>query len=343
MSDEVRLWRVGSGERLQELSRSKLDLEERLQEWLAADISVIAQDLMVIGREVETDYHGYIDMLCVDPAGDLVVIGLKRDKTPREIVAQALDYASWVVDLSSERIVGIAQAYLGDVSFEAAFRNSFGVDVPELLNGDHRILVVGSMIDASSERIMRYLSDHHGVNINAATFQYFRDADGSEILARVFLMEPADVELSSRTRGSSKRLPNLTYEELLAIALEAGVGDLYLHALTSFETVLQKTTTRTSVSLKGRFDRSRIAVLNLIPGESSSELGLGYQVYSHRLAALTGLSLEEVEALVPARHEHWTFDPADPDYEGYQGTFANFEEIDRMAKALAGHLTNGST
>lgn len=334
MSDEVRLWRVASGEKLLELSRSKLNLEERLQEWLAGDISVLAPGLLVIGREVETDYRGYIDILCVDANGDLVVVELKRDKTPREIVAQALDYASWVADLSGDRVASIAQEYLGQ-PLEQAFRSSFGTDLPELLNADHRILIVGSMIDASSERIMRYLSDRHGVNINAATFQYFCDSDGSEYLARVFLMEPSDVELSSRKHGSSKRLPNLSYEELLALAVEAGVGELYTYAMSKFESVLQKTTTRTSVSFKGRFEGSRNAVLNLIPGESSSAGGLRYQIYKHRFARLAGIPVEQAEALMPASREYWTFDPADPDYEGYQGGIMSTEEIDRLANALA--------
>jgi hypothetical protein len=46
------------------------------------------------------------------------------------------------------------------------------------------MLVVGSVIDSSSERIIRYLSGAHGVNINAATFNYFRLGDGKELLAR---------------------------------------------------------------------------------------------------------------------------------------------------------------
>lgn len=71
--------------------RASLDLESRLEEWLAADISILDPGLLVIGCEVETDFGGFIDLLCVDVAGDLVVVELKRDKTPREITAQALD------------------------------------------------------------------------------------------------------------------------------------------------------------------------------------------------------------------------------------------------------------
>ena len=60
MPNEVRLWRVKDGERLSEITQSALDLESRLQEWLARDISVLDPNLLVIGREVETDFGGYI-------------------------------------------------------------------------------------------------------------------------------------------------------------------------------------------------------------------------------------------------------------------------------------------
>ncbi len=87
MLDEVRLWRIGPDETLSEIQHAALDLEARLQEWLARDISVLDPGLLVIGREAETDFGGYIDLLCINAVGDLVVIELKRDKTPREITA----------------------------------------------------------------------------------------------------------------------------------------------------------------------------------------------------------------------------------------------------------------
>ena len=173
MGAEVHLWQVAENEQLSEITAAPLDLESRLQEWLARDISILDPTLLVIGREVETDFGGFIDILCIDAEGDLVIVELKRDRTPREITAQALDYASWVTGLSNDRVTAIADDYL-DAGLESKFTARFGVELPETLNGDHRILVVGSQIDPSSERIMRYLSDEHGVNINAATFQYFQ-------------------------------------------------------------------------------------------------------------------------------------------------------------------------
>ena len=55
-------------------------------------------------------------LLCLDEVGDVVVVELKRDKTPREITAQALDYGSWVKDLSHERIATIAGDYFRDMN-----------------------------------------------------------------------------------------------------------------------------------------------------------------------------------------------------------------------------------
>ncbi|MBK8232362.1 MAG: DUF91 domain-containing protein [Candidatus Eisenbacteria bacterium] len=100
MAEDVRLWRIDGENRLQEIVRSPLDLEARIEAWLEQDIAVLDPGLLVIGRQVETDFGGLIDLLCLNAAGDLVVVELKRDRTPREITAQILDYASWASELS---------------------------------------------------------------------------------------------------------------------------------------------------------------------------------------------------------------------------------------------------
>ena len=93
MPEEIRLWVVGNNGSLGEVKRGQLDLEKRIEDWLAADISILSRDLMVIGRQVPTTFGGYVDLLCLDQGGDLVVVELKRDKTPREITAQVLFFA----------------------------------------------------------------------------------------------------------------------------------------------------------------------------------------------------------------------------------------------------------
>ena len=92
---ELGIWRIDGG--LEKLEVKSLDLEDRLEGFLDADISIASPQWMIIGRQVYTDYGKYIDLLAIDGDGNLVVLELKRNRTPREVVAQLLDYGPWVM------------------------------------------------------------------------------------------------------------------------------------------------------------------------------------------------------------------------------------------------------
>lgn len=332
MSKEVQLWKIEPGDRLAEVTPGKLNLEARIEAWLEKDITILDPGLLVIGRQVRTDHAGKIDLLCIEATGDLVVVELKRDCTPREITAQALDYGSWVQELLPERITSIAEAHLGEGKFEEAFRQRFESDLPETLNESHRLLIVGSEIDPASERIIRYLSDTYGVNINAATFQYFQENEGRELLARVFLLKPAQVEHQSRTKGQSKRRMVLTDETLDAQAEEHGVTPLFTYARRAFSAHLGVNRTTSGVT----FQREGRAYLGLLPAESNPSDGLRYQVYHRRIATLAGCTPAEVEQKLPGTREPWNqyAKSPNPDYQGFRGFFQSTAEIDAFADVL---------
>jgi hypothetical protein len=69
---------------------------------------------MVIGRQVPTPWDKRIDLLCIDGEGKLIVLELKRDKTEREIVAQTLDYGSFVRTMQSDEVRRIFAKYQKD-------------------------------------------------------------------------------------------------------------------------------------------------------------------------------------------------------------------------------------
>ncbi|NLW09022.1 MAG: DUF91 domain-containing protein [Firmicutes bacterium] len=99
---ELGVWRIDEG--LKSVEFSSLDIESRLEDILDENISIASPNWLVIGRQVRTDYGTIIDLLALDQDANLIVIELKRDKTPRDIIAQVLDYGSWVRELKADRL-----------------------------------------------------------------------------------------------------------------------------------------------------------------------------------------------------------------------------------------------
>jgi hypothetical protein len=190
-----------TGNDLVPVPRGRIGSEEMLETWISNDPRIIGLDVLVIGRQIVTDFNGRIDILAMDREGDLTVIELKRDRTPRDVIAQILDYASWVASLTTRQVHEHAMAKLGR-PLEEAFRERFDAELPETLNGNHTMVVVASELDASSKRIVEYLAEVHGVGINTAFFRTFED-EGQQFLATDWLMDQQEV----RERSESKKRP----------------------------------------------------------------------------------------------------------------------------------------
>lgn len=196
MPVEFGIWRLDASP--QKLQPAVMPKEAALESLIASDISVLGLDLLVIGRQVITSYGKKVDLLAIDAEGSLHVIELKRDKTPREVVAQSLDYGLWVKGLSYEQVANISSAYLGGKRLEEAYFERFGAAVPDAINQEHKLVIVASELDASTERIVTYLSASYGVPINVLFFRYFVDGD-RHYLARTWLIEPSEAEANVKS------------------------------------------------------------------------------------------------------------------------------------------------
>ena len=185
------LWTVAGGN-LHEVPASKLDAEDRLEAWIVGDPTIIGLDVLVIGNQVRTEFGGFVDILAIERTGDLVLIELKKDKTPREVVAQVLDYATWLRTLSFSEVDALAQKSL-QKSLSDAFFEHFGEPVPESINATHSMVIVASELDDSSQRIVEYLAEEHGVSINAVFFSFFR-LGRQELLGRAWLLNPSELQ-----------------------------------------------------------------------------------------------------------------------------------------------------
>ena len=205
MPIEVGVWRIDQG--LKAVHFKELEQEAVLQQIIAGDISVVDSRLMVIGREVSTAFGGRVDVLAIDAAGNLAVIELKRNRTPREIVAQILDYGSWVRNLTAdeiaERFIDYQVRFLKTASpksINEAFQEQFGA-VPDSLNSSHQLVIVAGSLDPSTERIVNYLMEDYGVEINAVFFRMFED-DERRYLTRAWLREPAGPAMETMSRST---------------------------------------------------------------------------------------------------------------------------------------------
>jgi len=202
---EMAIWRMDNTE-LHRLAPTPLDFEHRLEDMIAQSPSMIGIELLIVGRQVTTGYGGVVDLLGLDADGRVHVLELKRDRTPRDVVAQLLDYGSWAEALSLDDIEHLYGEHRGgDTSLEDAFADHFGNPLPEVVNAEQQFTIVASELDPASERIVRFLADSYGVPVNAIFFRHFADSD-RDYLARTWLREPQTTDgVPSRASRSKLR------------------------------------------------------------------------------------------------------------------------------------------
>lgn len=87
---------------------------EHLQEWIAKQPDALGEPLLIIQKEFAgwDDTKERLDLLAIDQDGFLVVIENKLDDSGRDVVWQALKYASYCSALSKSNVVEIFQRYL---------------------------------------------------------------------------------------------------------------------------------------------------------------------------------------------------------------------------------------
>ena len=76
------IWKVGSTPTA--LPLTKLATEKELEDGITARPVILSPEWMLIGRQERTSFGGIVDLLAIAPDGSLVLIELKRDKTPRD-------------------------------------------------------------------------------------------------------------------------------------------------------------------------------------------------------------------------------------------------------------------
>ena len=202
-------------------SFSELGFSERqhLQEWLAHTPEALGEDLLIIQKEFDgfDDTRERLDLLALDKDGRLVVIENKLDDSGRDVVWQALKYASYCSGLKKDQIVDIFQQHLnrhhGGGNARQTLREFFnGQEIEELkLNpgNEQRVILVAANFRKEVTSTALWLL---GYNVRLQCFKVTPFERGTEFFLNVDQIIPTP-EVATYMIGLAEKEASLQSDE----------------------------------------------------------------------------------------------------------------------------------
>ena len=198
--------------------------EKVLEDWLEDNPDGVLEDgkLLIIDRQVSTNLGGTIDLLGVDREGNVVVLELKRDRTPRETIAQSLEYASFANTLNYSHLEKILRMYREDESLVLSeyHREYFKLkdSAAVSFNKDQHVVIIGQRIPQETRQTVSFLNSK-GLTLTCVEFAFFRDSRGNRLLSQEVVVGK---QTGRPTRVASASRPIVTENEFLGSLDENG-------------------------------------------------------------------------------------------------------------------------
>ena len=108
-----------------EVKPSELAYEKQLEDMIQTEPRILSDEWMLIGRQIHTGTGGRVDLLAIAADASLVLIELKRGKTPGDVIAQTLDYAAWLEKLNEEDVAELYEKVKPGASLIDDFQSRF--------------------------------------------------------------------------------------------------------------------------------------------------------------------------------------------------------------------------
>lgn len=209
---------------LEEKQLAELGFTERkhLQEWLAAEPSALGEDLLIIQKEFDgfDETNERLDLLALDKQQRLVIIENKLH-SGRDVVWQALKYASYCSSLKRDQIVEIFQRYLdrhgGGNAREKLIDFFDGIEIDELkLNAGNtqRVFMVATRFRKEVTSTAMWLLGH-GVPVKC--FKVGAYEMGTDLLFRIDQVIPMP--------EAAEYMIGLAEKEAAELASDKAVGE----------------------------------------------------------------------------------------------------------------------
>lgn len=184
------------------------------------------------------------DLLVVDLTGSLFVVEVKRDRTPRDVVAQILDYAGRIWKMGSgglEQLVkeehegGLAGVLARILADNPEFKDTDYDDLngfterfeKSVSSKQLQMVIVSYSVDEDVQRTVEYLRSVHGIDIYCVEFDYYSTKDHEYLVPEIIAAEgrrspppgPTQTQEEYRTfwekllLGLKQELPDITRRE----------------------------------------------------------------------------------------------------------------------------------
>lgn len=180
---------------LERANRQDIDYEKDFENWLENSPHILLDNeddlnIIWIGRQITAVYedrYKYPDLMGIDAEGNVVIVELKKGKTPREVVAQILEYAAWAENLSYEQLNIITMKYFEKkneyvgMELSEIHQKIFFPDIEDRLsitfNGRLRLFIGAEEISNTVKDIIYYLNKY-GIDISCLKYDVFSNKTG---------------------------------------------------------------------------------------------------------------------------------------------------------------------
>lgn len=221
MATRMTLWQLNTDGSVTEVPEQVLSTEQQIESAIASEPTLLGIDVLFVARQPHTS-SGFIDLLALDGDGRLVVIEIKRDRTPRTVVAQAIDYAAWADTLTLDDVSTLYAAYAKESGNEApdlatAFEERFGKEIDGITKVP-RMVVVASRLDDSTEKMIDFLAENFRVPINAVLFQPFEGNFLGQTVLRSDESDKRAIGGKSASTSESREAARKFWEHWLRVA-----------------------------------------------------------------------------------------------------------------------------
>jgi len=210
------------GKQLEKIDQTRLKqegmLEADLEDWVENDPSILGENLLVIGRQVQiSEVKDRIDLLALDTNGNTVIIELKKGKIKDPVDIQSLRYASYISRWEYNSLENQAKNYFSEkgedeFNFNEKFEDfcsSAGIDEVPDLNQEQRIIIVGSKLKEKLGSVALWLREHR-IDIKVIEASIFKNGEDLLFQPQIIIPIPTAEKFEIGKRSLRKDRPWLS-------------------------------------------------------------------------------------------------------------------------------------